>query len=246
MGAPNADCDFLGGVAGSALAVNLQVCERFAKLRALRSALAEVIPCHRAYFGWACADVCWSVHLLRTAGHDVSEDALKETVCRALGGDLRAGPLDKAALSVSQGGLGIRRAVGLALTAFISSRVEARPFVEHIFASVASARVEVPGALVYYDRQTDAAWTEFKTQLSSDRASLATERLGRARDVAAEQFAAVQRGERDRSIGAPVGVGQAADLVVPEFGADDPEHPSSASSRRSRLQRSLTNILDEQ
>ena len=254
VGAPNADCDVLGAVAGSAPAVNLQFCERIAKLRALHSALAEVNdPATELTLGRACADVCRSVHLLRTAGHDVSEDALKEHdeelnsfVCRALGGDLRAGPLDQAALSVSQGGLGFRRAVGLALPAFISSRVEARPYVEHIFASMASAGVEVPGALAYYDRQTDAAWTEFKTQLSSDRASLATERLGRARDVAAEQFAAVQRGERDRPTGAPVGVGQAADLVVPEFGADDPEHPSSASSRRPRLQRSLTIILDEQ
>ena len=178
--APNADCDVLGAVVGSAPAANLQFCERIAKHRELHSALAEVNePATELTLGRACADVCRSVHLF---AHGVSEDALKEHdeelnsfVCRALGGDVRAGPLDQAALSVSQGWLGFRRAVGLALPAFISSRVEARPYVEHIFASMASAGVEVPGALAYYDRQT-----EFKTQLSSDRASLAAERLGRA------------------------------------------------------------------
>ena len=118
--APNADCDVLGAVAGSAPAANLKFCERVAKLHELHSPLAEVNdPATELTLGRACADVCRSVHLLRTAGHDVSEDALKEHdeglnsfVSRALGGDLR---------SVSQGGLGFRRAVGLAIPALTSS-----------------------------------------------------------------------------------------------------------------------------
>ena len=68
-----------------------------------------------------------------------------------MGGDLPRASLDQAALGVAQGALGFRRAAGLATTAVVASRAEARPSVEHLFASMAAAGVEVPGAMTLYD-----------------------------------------------------------------------------------------------
>ena len=118
--------------------------------------------------------------MLRTAGDRLSgailadhDEALDMFVGRTLGGDLPRHSLDQAAMGVAQGGLGFRRAAGLALSAFVASRIEARPFVEHLFASMAIAGVVVPEAMALYDNETAAAWHQVRDGLSEARAQLA-------------------------------------------------------------------------
>ena len=90
-----------------------------------------------------CADVSRVSHLLRVDGASLAEEALFDYdaamgsfVDWTLGGDLPPHALDQAALGVSQGGLGFRRAAGLAGPAFVASRVEARPFVSHLLGAM--------------------------------------------------------------------------------------------------------------
>ena len=172
--------------------------------------------------------------------------ALDDFVSRALGGDLHQSALAQAACGVSQGGLGFRHARGLALPAFVSSCTEARPFVEHLFSSMAAAGVIVPGAMALFDQHTDAAWQPFVATLSPDRAARAGSLREHACLAATQRFEAVVRGERDSPRGAPVGAGQSGALVVPELGSDDPEHPAFANVTHPRLQRQLATLVDEQ
>jgi len=252
VGEPNADCEVLGAAAGAPAATEAAFRARTANLRELHAALAEVNdPAAELTLGRACADVARCVHLLRAAGHHVSEDALADhdaalaaALGRTLGGELPQRSLDQAALGVAHGGLGFRRAADLALPAFVASRVEARPFVEHLFASMAAAGVAVPGALALYDAEVDAALDAFLAGLSPARAGLARSHCDSAREAAARQLEAVQRGERLGPPGPPVGAGHAGDFVVPAFGSEDPEHPGSAAAQRPRLQRQLAALSD--
>ena len=210
---PNDACEVLGAVVGAADACEALFRKRLASLRELHCALPEVDdPAAELTLGRLCGSATKLVHLLRTAGDYVSEAALVDHdaaldsfVGRALGGDLPREALDQAALGVAQGGLGFRRAVGLACPAFVASRVEARPFVEHLFACMAAAGVDVPGAMALYDAQTANAMQSV-VGACRRRAQLAESFCESASAVARRQFEAIQRGERIEPVGAPVGV----------------------------------------
>ena len=80
-----------------------------------------------------CADVCKIVHLLRTAGPAIEEEALElydETVqkalIRCLGGQLDQFALRQSSLGVTERGLGMRRAIATAVSSYLSSRIECR------------------------------------------------------------------------------------------------------------------------
>ena len=255
VGAPNAACEVLGAAVGPADACEQLFRDRLEKLKELHDALPEVDdPATELTLGRLCASVTKSTHVLRAAGDCVGEAALEDHdaaldrfVSRALGGDLPKSALDQAALGVSQGGLGFRRATGLALPAFVASRVEARPFVEHLFASMANAGVAVPGAMALYDAQTAAAAERVGSGLSAVRGELAGTFCQTASEAAQRQFEAIRRGERLEQPGAPVGAGRAADhLLGGERGSEDPEHPASGAARRPRLQRLLATLVDKQ
>ena len=254
IGVPNADCEVLGAAAGAPAASAALFEARTAALRELHGALAEVNdPAAELTMGRLCADVSRVTHLLRAAGPELDHELLGEHdeildnfVARTLGGDLPRSSLDQAALGASEGGLGFRRAVGLALPAFVASRIEARPFVQRLFDAMAAEGVEVPRALALYDEQTDAALEKLLGGLNASRAGLARSSCECAAEAAAARLAALQRGERLVPTGAPVGDGQAADLLLGELGAEDPEHPAGPAARRPRLQRVLATLHDKE
>ena len=254
LGAPNGDCEVLGAVVGTPAAMEAQFKERIAKLHDLHSALSEINdPATKLTLGRVCGGVSRCTHDLRAAGGHLNENLLQaydteldNFVGQTLGGDLHERALAQAALGVPQGGLGFRRASGLALPAFVASRTESRPFVEYLFHSMEAAGIAVAGAITLYDKETDDAWQSFKALLSHDRGSLAESFRENACSAASKVFEAVQTGARLGSPGAPVGTGQAGDFVVPALGSDDPEHPASSCSKRPRLQRQLATLFDKE
>ena len=103
-------------------------------------------------------------HLLRTAGDLIAEGPIAEYdlqqqafLERVLGGALGPAALDQAALGLRAGGLGLRTAVDSALVAFVSSRVEAAPLVDHIFAGMAAEGLPVEAARTCYSARLAAA-----------------------------------------------------------------------------------------
>ena len=84
------------------------------KLQELHASLSEINdPAVELTVGRACADVSRCVNVLRTAGNQLSTDALLEHeealdayMSKVVGGDLPALAFEQAALGVAQGGLG--------------------------------------------------------------------------------------------------------------------------------------------
>ena len=152
IGAPNAHCEVLGAMAGPPSACTAQFRERILALQSLHQSLGEISdPAVELTLGRACANVSKVTHLLRSNGHQIDSDALAlhdeamdAFLDSTLGGELPDNALAQAALGVGHGGLGFRRASSLAKSAFVASRVEARPFVERLFNAMAAQDVLVP------------------------------------------------------------------------------------------------------
>ena len=254
VGEPNAACEVLGAIVGDLAQRADFFRQRTAKVRELHGALTEVGDPAAALTLWrSCADGSRVSHLLRVDGASLEEEALIDYdaalgsfVDRALGGDLPPHALDQAVLGVSQGGLGFRRAAGLAGPAFVASRLEARPFVLHLLGAIAAAGVHGPGATELYDTQTEAALGAVLTELSPTRAEIRKGLCANAASAAAARFVALGRGDRAASSSPPVGGVQAADFLLGGLGAKDPEHPAAPEARRPRLQRTLSVLLDQQ
>jgi hypothetical protein len=252
VGEPNEATEVLGAVVGPAAAQEAHFLERVHASSELRGSLAEVAdPATELTLGRLCADVSRVTHLLRASGASVSEAAagqhdaaLSDFVARTLGGDLPQHSLAQAAVGVTQGGLGFRRAVDLAIPAFLASRVEARPFVQHLFAAMAAQGVDVPGAMQHYDEQLRLALQQLEGRLSANRAARAREMCERAAVVAKERLAAITAGGQLGAVGAPVGAGQAGAQLLGEAGAEDPEHPVSHRVGRPQLQHALSGLVD--
>ena len=254
VGLPNGACEVLGATVGPAAAVDAHFVKRTAKLRELHAQIAQVddAACELT-LGRVSAGVARCVHMLRTMGPYVSNDvlsdhdeALSQFLDKTLGGGLPHHALEQAALGVAQGGLGFRRAEPLALAAFAASRLEARPFVAHLFAAMAAAGVVVPGAMALYDAQADTVRHALLERLAPGRAYTANEAFERAQETASQQLTAILNGDRLPSGGAQPSPSSAADLLLGELGGDDPEHPAAAASRRPRLQRFLATLLDQE
>ena len=254
VGPPNGECEVLGAMASEGAATEVLFRNRVSKLQELHASLSEINdPAVELTVGRACADVSRCVHVLRTAGNQLSTDALLEHdealdayMSKVVGGDLPALAFEQAALGVAQGGLGFRRAKGVALPAFVASCVEARPFVAHIFSDMAAAGIRIARALELYDGKVLEAKRTVLQQLSPARAERAQSLWEDAATAAQRRFEAVQRGERLTPMGPPVGAGQMGNFVVSERGEEDAEHPASPSARHPRLQRQLVSVLDEQ
>ena len=189
-------------------------------------------------------------HLLRVSGAAFSEGAAAEHddlqcqyLARALGGDLPGHALEQAAAGVADGGLGYRRAVDLAAPAFVASRVEARPFVERLFASMASAGVVVPDAMQAYDAELAAALDAFCERLSPARAASAREACEAAAAGAAHLLQRLLAGRGVEGAAGEDAEPAEGPQLLREAGAEDDEHPLAGGRRR--LQRSLAHLCDQ-
>ena len=250
--APNSPSMCLGSVVGDAEAKEHQFENKVAKVKELYNSINALLdPATELILGRSCASVGKVSHLLRTSGGTLSEDlcsrfdeAQEEFLDRTLAGDLGAAAHRQASLGVSAGGLGMRRATALRLTASIASRVEARPFVAHLLGQMHVMGLAFPGCLPRFDATLRADIDAFAGQLAPDIALAVRGAVEKATSEAEQRFTAISEGRsvRDR-VGAPVGVQHAGSHLVPSYGADDAEHPAAPGTRR--LQKTLTRILDK-
>ena len=147
---------------------------------ALRLALLNTLP--------RCADVSKLMYHLRINGDLLDEDLLvafdgqlRASVSASLNGDLPDHSWWQATAGVSCGGLGLRTALGIALAAFVASRIMCRPLVSTVVDHFSHA-FGVPNQLIMteYDARTDGALTRFVATLPPNAAQLLLGQLDEA------------------------------------------------------------------
>ena len=158
------------------------------------------------------------------------DDNLDRALTLAIGGPLHDEALAQACLGVKQGGLGARKACDVVLLAFIASRLQARPFVERLAASLAEARLLPDGLLGAYDEELPSASEELAGQLSATRKQRLDELLNRALDDAAQRTAALaaQRGVPRPTLSV-VSIREPGESLVVPAGGEDLEWESASS-----------------
>ena len=249
FGKPNAPIEVLGSFIGDVEARAEQFQQKIDKLTSLHGAISQLDDAQvELTLGRVSGGVARVIHLLRTNGLFLSPDVVgAHDRCQAaflshvLAGDLSETSVSQASAGVQQGGLGMRRASQLRALAFVSSRVEVRPFVARLFGEMASAGVSIPGCLDRYDRQTVEALNQFVNGLDDNRAQRAKTICERASVHAQARLDAYLEGSEVCS-GAPVGNGHAGDRLVNGEVPDDPEHPRAPS--RIQLQHALAHLAD--
>ena len=119
-----------------------------------------------------CADVCKVVHLLRAAAPSIEPDTLEaydamleQSLLRCLGGDLDEMSLEQASLGVAEGGLGLRRAAGISMPAYLASCIEARWMISLLADSIGD--FVAPGVLSSgFEDKIARAQTDLERKLS--------------------------------------------------------------------------------
>ena len=193
---PNAPTEVLGAILGSNDESAEQFDAQLRKLRLLHDALEPLAdPAIELTLGRACADLCKTVHLLRIHGDILHErgvhehdDIQRDYVARVLGGDLQPEASRMAEMGVRDGGLGYRRADDHAQPAFVASRTETRPYVDHIFRGMADAGIPVDQCMVRYDAQVAAATDDICARLGGDAALAVREACRACADAAGGAF----------------------------------------------------------
>ena len=120
-----------------------------------------------------CADSCKISHLLRAAGLHVDSEALSKfdkslATCleRIVMSEMDDAAHTQASIGVKEGGLGLRRAADIALPAFISSRCQARPFIQRLGQVSAYSDILPAGILEEFDAELQLAVERFTARLS--------------------------------------------------------------------------------
>ena len=248
---PNAPFVCLGTSVGDANARVQQFERQVDKVNEVYGLIGGLLdPAVELALGRVCAGVGKVAHLLRTAGTDLPDKACAyfdnaqgEFIDRTLAGDLGDSAHQQAGLGVQAGGLGMRRAVDLRCIAATASRVEARPFVAKLFRDMDQRGFGLPGCLARFDAALNADVAALVDALPNDVTAAVRDAIEMAGVHAQERFEALANGRRPRDgSGPPVGSQHAGDHLLPAFGVEDPEHPTSVSPR---LQHKLSKILDE-
>ena len=249
--AANSDFVCLGTVVGSAAGRCEQFRDCVGKINDVRDKVLTLMdPAVELILGRVSVNVNRVVHLLRTAGTDLTvgacglfDVAQLHFVERALAGDLPDAAHDQAALGVHAGVLGMRRARAMRLTASVASRIESRPGVAGLFATMDSRGFGLPRCLERFDgallADVGALMSEFPDELAGDVRGF----IDRAAAAAEERFQSMLRGAMASGRGPPVGPQHAGARLVHEYGTEDFEHPS-VSERQPRLQHGLSKLAD--
>jgi len=195
-----------------------------------------------------CADVCKVTHLLRSHGPAVDRDALVDfdqrlgrALATALGGSLHDEALEQASLAVQEGGLGMRRAVDVALPAFVAARVTARPLVVRLAGELRGMGFLSDGFEEAFDLPVTAAVRCMTEHLATTRAAAVGDLLDTASQVAAEKVTALAAQRAVPQLqNSQRRLQQAAERLVQAAGGEDPESEPTFGG----LQRELCNLLD--
>ena len=180
------------------------------------------------------------MHLLRAAGPSLDALALREfdhlvecSLQRCVG-ELDSLSLEQAAIGVSCGGLGLRRASSLAIPAFVASRTETRWVVAYLNAHLAELGLAPPDLQAAFDSRTKAALDSFLSTLLPPFAEQAVALVREAGSLRrTPKLALTQRPRAQRSMLTGDG------LILPAGGEDPEFDPGS-------LQSSLASLSDSQ
>ena len=239
IGEPNCDIEVLGAVVGTTAGREAQFQAKVDKLAGLHDALCTLAEAPvEMVLGRLCADVSKVNYLLRLAGGSLSPEVVsrhdseqRRFLGTLLGGGLHDMAFAQAALGVRDGGLGFRSAALTREAAAIASRVEARPFVQHLLGDMCSAGVDVPGCMARYDEQVAESVRALCQALPPGRAAEVRTSYAEAAHQADDRFAAFQAGRRDDPHGPPVGAGSAAAGILHGPETQDEEHPAASQAR---------------
>ena len=156
----------LGGVLGDGEHQNTSFGEIANKSSQLHEAITGVSdPATQMTLRLACTGACKISYVLRLFGDRLGDACFEELdaaqragVSMTLEGDIGDLAWEQAQVGISGGGLGIRDASDLALPAFVSSRVAARPVAKGVFTSLEEDGLAPAGVLLAaYDLRTEAA-----------------------------------------------------------------------------------------
>ena len=248
--APNTSTEVLGTIVGSVEDCAAQFADKIARLEKLHSAICELDdPQVELTLGRICADVSRVIHLLRTNGgilpsgtvaaHDAAQQSFLENLLACHFDDDAAA---QASAGVRVGGLGLRTASLCQDAAFVASRIESRPFVEHLLAEMWATGVHIDGGMQLYDAQTEQSICRIEAFLDASRAAAVRRLCEQAAESAALRLIALISGQHAPT-GGPVGIGHAGAHLVTLAGAEDDEHPMK--DPRGRLQHELLKVVDE-
>jgi hypothetical protein len=204
-----------------------------------------------------CFDVSKVAYLLRCSGDRVNASAQHIFDARLRPGteDAIPGPLSderwgQTTLGVDAGGLGMREATVVALPAFIASRVASRPLVEEMCRHAEAEGIGTAQACMdVYDTRTRAAAERWGTSLPQGVHEEARRIIEAAAAAATRRWRSWCAGEEEEQEetqlpSASVSRRPGAN-VVPDVGAEDPEHPAAArGSGGPKLQKELVRIAD--
>ena len=238
----------LGIDVGSADVRNAQFREACSAVRTTREAIASIgDSAVELILTRMCADVCKITHLLRAHGDSLNASNLQDydkdldsALASALAGPLHSEALDQASLGVRDGGLAARRAADTVTSAFLASRVRARPLVMRIAETLRDSELLPEGFSAAYDHKVSLAATCIRQCLSPAAAMRFDDLLSDWTTKATDEVDAIlgqQRPNHQRSGCMYAGLGEA--LVQPA-GGEDPEW----ETERGGLQHELSRLLD--
>jgi hypothetical protein len=187
-----------------------------------------------------CGDVAKVTYSLRLNGDIVTDSqlgahdqSLRRSLEAILGGEVTDAAWTQATVGVRQGGLGLREARGIALSAFLASRIASRPHVQELAQHMQDVGL-APVAVVMraFDQRTDDALTQLVGELDSEIGTALVDQLTDLASTAQLQWDALfdesasQPSEASaRRLRRP---GAAAGLVPNDEDGDD-EHPDAGT-----------------
>ena len=187
-----------------------------------------------------CGDVAKVTYNLRLNGDIVTDSqlgahdqSLRRSLEAILGGEVTDAAWTQATVGVRQGGLGLREARGIALSAFLASRIASRPHVQELAQHMQDVGL-APVAVVMraFDQRTDDALTQLVGELDSEIGTALVDQLTDLASTAQLQWDALfdesasQPSEASaRRLRRP---GAAAGLVPNDEDGDD-EHPDAGT-----------------
>ena len=249
----------LGAMLGHSGVVTQQLRDTCAAVANVREAVAILeSPQCELVLNRRCLDVSKVSYILRCNGDRVETEALSDFDAAlrgatedAIRGKLRDEGWIQATLGVDAGGLGLKEACVIALPAFIASRVASRPLVEEMYLHAETEGIgTVAQCMAAYDARTLPAAEKWAAWLPQGVHGEALRTVEAAAAAAVRRWRCWCEGEEEEPEESAVppaarGSRRPGVAVVPDAGAEDPEHPAAMGGSGSpKLQRELTRLAD--
>ena len=247
----------LGAPIGGTDAVAAAMDEACSKAERTRKALIEIqhAPTEMVLTR-LCGDVAKVTYNLRLNGDIISDsqlekhdNSMRSSLEGILGGHISDAAWMQAAMGVRHGGLGLREAKIISLSAFLASRVASRPHVCELAGHMQEAGLATSEIIIQaYDRRTEDALIRLVTHLDAAAGATLVDTISLLADTAHRQWEALFDESADgasdpeaRRLRRP-GAGQG---LVPDDEDEDNEHPDAGTATTTlHIQRKIFTAID--